>query len=151
MAYKRKDDSGLFKSDEEMAKEAKTMQKSIKTNSKINKNNTEITYEIDSNDSKDNKQLPIIKGASNKLIAESIAYNDDFPVKAIIGDPARIRKTVARLIRAGLKGQISQQVVNSTIWQLKQLIYIDTVCADLTIYNKLIALEKQVKSYENKQ
>jgi hypothetical protein len=153
MPYKRKNEDTLFKSDEEIQKEAQMIKNNKKTNKIIpEKNNIskEILYEIDSNENIDTKELHTIETNNKKQIAKTIPMPEQFPVKMILGSPEKIRATASRIIKAGAKGLISQQAVNSLIWQLRSLVYFDTVNADLTIYNKLIALEKQVKNAENK-
>jgi hypothetical protein len=151
MPYKRKNNEDLFKSDEEIQKEAQMIKKDKKTNKIIpEKNNIskEITYEIEGNENSITKELPIEQTNSKKQLAKYIPMPEQFPVKMILGSPEKIRATASRIIKAGAKGLISQAAVNSLIWQLRSLVYFDTVNADLTIYNKLIALEKEVKKHE---
>jgi len=111
----------------------------------------DITYEILSNDSTNDKQISTIETNNKNKMLDSIPINGDFPVKMILGSPEKIRSTCARLIKAGAKGLIPMATVNSMIWQLRSLVYFDTVNADLTIYNKILALEKQVKQQEKER
>ena len=112
---------------------------------KIIKNNQDITYEIEGNENANTKELSTIETNSKKLTAKSIPFPEDFSVKMILGSPAKIRATAARIIKAGARGDIPQVHVNSLIWQLRSLIYFDQVNADLSYMDRLERLEKEIK------
>ena len=152
MAYKRKsDNSELFKSDEEIRKESQMIKNNKKTNKIIpEKTNIskEILYELEGNENADTKQLPIIETNTKKQKAVSIPFPQDFNVKMILGSPAKIRATASRIIKAGARGDIPQQHVNSLIWQLRSLIYFDQMVAELTVTKRLENLEKAIRIQE---
>lgn len=125
-----------------------TNKKQTKIQPKIINTNSEITYEIDSNDSKDMKQLITEQPYKNKKIDKVIIIPEQFPIKMILGSPKKIRATCSRIIKAGARGTISQQLVNSMVWQLRSLVYFDQVCADLTVLDRIAYLEKELKKYE---
>lgn len=108
----------------------------------------EITYEIDSNDSTKEEELLASKVDNKKQLARPISVPIEFPVKMILGSPAKIRATASRIIKAGAKGKISQPLVNSMIWQLRSLVYFDQINADLTYIERIEKLEKELKRQE---
>lgn len=115
---------------------------------KIIKDSTEISYVIEGNENTKDKQLITEHTNNKKQIAKSITIPEQFPVKMILGSPRKIRGTCARIIKAGTRGLIPQQLVNSMVWQLRSLVYFDQVCADLTILDRIASLEKELKKYE---
>lgn len=142
MPYKRKTDNELFKSDDEIAKIASKTKKSI---SEKNVKNEEIQYEIVGNENDNIKELIAEHTYNKKYIAKSIPFPEEFNVKMILGSPQKIRATAARIIKAGARGEIPQQHVNSLIWQLRSLIYFDQSIADLTDHATLVEIAKVLK------
>lgn len=113
-----------------------------------NKKSSKITYEIAGNENEIDKQIVTEQTYKNKYIAKSIPFPEDFSVKMILGSPAKVRATAARIIKAGTRGEIPQTLVNSLIWQLRSLVYFDQVCADLSYMARIEALEKALKKAE---
>jgi hypothetical protein len=111
----------------------------------------DITYEIPSNDSANDEELHISKSNTKKQLAKYISVPEEFPVKMILGSPSKIRATASRIIKAGAKGKINQQVVNSLIWQLRSLVYFDQINADLTYIQRIEALERELKRQERQE
>lgn len=147
--YKRKiNDKPLFKNNEEIKKDTEMIKNNSKSNKIIHeksKNNNIITYEIEGNDSKETKQLPTIETNSKKQKALSIIEMQEIPVKMILGSPQKVRATASRIIKLGAKGKIPQTLVNSLIWQLRSLVYFDTIVADLSYIQRIETLEKELK------